>query len=642
MTVEQNDQTAATTGHHDNRWARWNLPRGLEAVLKAAPTVFLPEDRGQLVDLAVGGKGNHTFEVAYDVAGKGRVVEATVVRCRNGLAVNYLDKYMRRRDPDCMFIADDLASDKPDFGAAFGRPFEPVRTEVLHWLSTQELIVLPFLAGGKRVGADAVLVAPVNASFFAAALADLQAMVPASKVPSGFAPRAVLYLAPPFRHSCFDGRQVVVHSRSQGLHEVFSLNLYPGPSAKKGVYGVLITLGESEGWTTLHGSTVEVVTPYDNVLTLMHEGASGGGKSEMLEYPHREEDGRLLLGRNLINGERHLLALPRGCRLRPVTDDMALCHPDIEADQDEGKLVVTDAEEAWFLRINHISQYGTDPLLERVCVHAPEPLIFLNLEGVPGATCLIWEHTEDEPGKPCPNPRVIVPRRLVPDVVNEPVAVDVRSFGIRTPPCTRQAPSYGIVGLLHVLPRALGWLWRLTAPRGHESPSITDTSGMTSEGVGSYWPFATGRRVDQANLLLQQIMETPRTRYKLIPNQHIGCWKVGFMPQWVAREYLARRGSARLRPDQLTPARCPLLGFAMKAMLVEGMPIPDWFLQVNMQPEVGDDGYDAGAKILTDFFQRELDGYLQDPDLDPFGRQIIQCCMDGGSLDDYLALTPLS
>ncbi len=74
---------------------------------------------------------------------------------------------------------------------------------------------------------------------------------------------------------------------------------------------------------------------------------------------------------------------------------------------------------------------------------------------------------------------------------------------------------------------------------------------MTSEGVGSYWPFATGRRVDQANLLLEQIATTPSVRYILCPNQHIGAWKVGFMPQWIAREYLARRGVAKFKPEQV-------------------------------------------------------------------------------------------
>jgi hypothetical protein len=74
-----------------------------------------------------------------------------------------------------------------------------------------------------------------------------------------------------------------------------------------------------------------------------------------------------------------------------------------------------------------------------------------------------------------------------------PVEVDVRSFGVRTPACTKENPSYGILGLFHILPPALAWLWRLVAPRGFNNPSIIDSIEMTSEGVGSYWPFATGK-----------------------------------------------------------------------------------------------------------------------------------------------------
>jgi hypothetical protein len=226
----------------------------------------------------------------------------------------------------------------------------------------------------------------------------------------------------------------------------------------------------------------------------------------------------------------------------------------------------------------------------------------------------------------------------VPGIVNEPVEVDVRSFGIRTPPYSADEPSYGIVGMLHVLPPALAWLWRLVAPRGYANPSITDSGGLSSEGVGSYWPFATGRQVHQANLLLNQIRATPKTRYILIPNQHIGCWHVGFMPQWIGREYIARRSGARFRPGQLTPARCPLLGMTLTSMLVEGVQINPWFLQVELQPEVGTAGYDAGAGALTDFFHQELAPYLDEADLDPLGRRIIECCLSGGKVEDYHTL----
>ncbi len=192
--------------------------------------------------------------------------------------------------------------------------------------------------------------------------------------------------------------------------------------------------------------------------------------------------------------------------------------------------------------------------------------------------------------------------------------------------------------MLHVLPPALAWLWRLVAPRCYANPSITDSVTLSSEGVGSYWPFATGRQVHQANLLLSQVRATPKTRYILIPNQHIGCWHVGFMPQWITREYIARRSGAHFRPDQLTPARCPLLGMTLTSMLIEGVQINPWFLQVELQPEIGMTGYDAGARVLTEFFRRELTPYLEEAELDGVGRDIIECCLRGGTVEDYVAL----
>jgi hypothetical protein len=121
----------------------------------------------------------------------------------------------------------------------------------------------------------------------------------------------------------------------------------------------------------------------------------------------------------------------------------------------------------------------------------------------------------------------------------------------------------------------------------------------------------------------------------LCPNQHIGAWKVGFMPQWIVREYIARRGSANFRPNQLTPARCPLLGHTLSSMLVEGTQIPPWLLEVNLQREVSEETYDKGGEILADFFRRELSPYLEETDLDPLGKDIITCCLDGGTLEQY-------
>lgn len=619
-------------------WTELRLPAEVGDLLGAAAKVTWINSTAELIDLAVGGWGSNAVEVSYELPGRRQVVEATVARLRNGIVVNYPDPYMRRREPDCMFIADDQPTDKARFREHFGREFTEIRRETFDWLKGQNLAAFAFVAGHPELGVDAMAVAPANAGFFALALAMLQGITTPERLMQRFSPKAVLYVAPPFRHTHFGGRQVVVHNRREGLHEMFAYNLYPGPSAKKGVYGVLLELGEREGWVVPHCSTVQVVTPYDNTITIMHEGASGGGKSEMLEQVHREPDGRLLLGHNVVTGEQRFLEIPRACALHPVTDDMAMCHPRLQ--QPDRRLRLVDAEDAWFVRVNHIREYGTDPSLEKLTAQPPEPLVFLNIDAVPGSRAMIWEHIEDAPGKPCPNARVIIPRRIVPRVVDEPVSVDIRSFGVRTPPCTRAEPTYGIIGIFHLLPPALAWLWRLVSPRGHANPSIVASEGMSSEGVGSYWPFATGRRIAQANLLLQQIAETGGVRYILCPNQHIGSWETGFMPQWVAREYLARRGHAKYRPDQLQPARCPLLGHAIRQLQVEGRLVPQDMLQVNLQAEVGDEAYDRGAEILYAFFQRELELY-RNPNLSPLGQQILQCFFDRGTVADYQRLLPV-
>jgi hypothetical protein len=615
------------------------LPPETIALLRAAPSVTVASSHDELIELAVrdaAAEGSH--QVAYQVPERGRVVEAEVCRTRNGICANYLEPYMRRRDPDCLVIGDARPTDKPTYESRFGGAFDPVREATFDWLKTQPLAVFAFHAGLPSPGTQALAICPDNAGFFALGLALLQGIAPLEELPADFQPKAVIYVAPPFRHTHFDGRQIVVHNRREKLHELFSYNLYPGPSAKKGVYGVLLNIGEEEHWVTMHCATVQVVTPYENKVVISHEGASGGGKSEMLEYAHRQPDGTLLLGRNLETGETRKFILPKGCDLRPVTDDMALCHPSLE--QGNGKLSLMDAEDAWFVRCNHIDRYGTDPHLEALTVHPPRPLLFLNIHGRPGATTLLWEHIEDAPGEPCPNPRVIIPRDSIPHVVRGAVNVDVRSMGVRTPPCTAARPSYGIIGLLHLLPPALAWLWRLVAPRGHANPSIVETAGMTSEGVGSYWPFATGRRVDHANLLLNQIIDTPEVRYVLIPNQHIGAWEVGFMPQWIVREYLARRGGARFAANRMRPSRCALLGYTPGTIMVEGSTLGNWFFEVEHQPEVGPAAYDAGAAILTDFFHRELKAFLH-ADLLPVGRRIIECCLADGGLADYQSLLDL-
>lgn len=627
------------------QWPNISLSHSAESVLMEAKSVRFFSTVEELAAAAVPEDEvdeRGFFTVGYDIDGE-FVPEARVCRVKNGISANYVEPYMRRRDPNCMVIADDRATDKPTFRNRFGSDFSGLRQETFDWLKTQDLGCFFFDAGLPGKGLPAVAICPANAAFFAFGLATLQGILPVEQIErqgKDYFHSAIIYIAPPFRHTHFGGKQVVVHNRREELHELYSYNLYPGPSAKKGVYGMLLNYGEQQAWTTAHCSTVKVVTPYDNEVTIMHEGASGGGKSEMLEQMHREADGRLKLGENVVTGERRYISLPRACELRPVTDDMALCHPDLQNHNDrERKLSLIDAEQAWFLRVNHITRYGTDPHLESLTLNTDQPMLFLNIDAVPGSSALIWEHIEDSPGLRCPNPRLIFPRSKYPNIVDEPVTVDIRSFGVRCPPCRHDFPTYGILGLFHVLPPALAWLWRLVAPRGHGNPSIVETEGMSSEGVGSYWPFATGRRVDQANILFRQVMDTTDTLFVLIPNQHVGAWATGFAPQWIAREYLARRGANSFHPDRLLDCRCPLLGRSPRTIQVEGQTIGHWFLRVESQPEVGEQAYDRGAEILTTFFHEQIRQFLTD-DLDPRAREIIEACLEGASASDYDALSP--
>jgi len=609
-----------------------SLPADLLDILSNCKSLSVFNSSEELADASTGGKEIYEFDVKYEIEGKGEYTEAIIHRVKNGISANYTDAYMRRRDPDTMVIADNLPSDKERFSERFNYEFDELRLLTFDWLKKQDLAVFFFFAGRNGIGAGGIAVAPANAAFFAMGLSMLQQIIPVTELSDGFEINSIIYVAPPFRHTHFNGKQIVVHNRTESVHELFSYNLYPGPSAKKGLYGVLISQGEKEGWITAHCSTVQVVSPYDNTTTFMHEGASGGGKSEMLQHIVREDNGQILIGENTVSGERRLINIPLLCSFNPVTDDMALCHPSIQ--KKNGRLRVIDAENAWFIRVDSVNQYGDDPFLEKISLTPKKQLLFLNIDTTPQSTALIWEHIQDSPGKKCPNPRVILPRDIVPGVLDQAVSIDVRSFGVRTPPCSLESPSYGIFGLFHLMPPALAWLWRLVSPRGHANPSIVSSGGMESEGVGSYWPFATGEMIVQANLMLEQIVKTPRTRYVITPNQYVGVWKVGFKPQLLMREYLTRRGNASLRADQYQPARGSILGYEINYLTIEGAKIPSRFLKVYRQPEVGEQGYDAGYKILLEFFKNEVRKYDQ-PGISPLGRKIIEACLNDACVEEY-------
>ena len=619
------------------------VPEDLKEVFEHNKDIVVPTTKQELYDLCFGTSKSGVHIVGYTIPGKGYVQEAEVVLCKNGASVNFTESYMRRRDPHCMYIGDDLPTDKPRLKDAWGIDPADLRAGTMNWLAKQNLVVMPVSIGGKAHGYSCLIVCPENAAFFAYALANIQEFVSVEDIKGKYEPRSIIYVAPPFRHTHFNGKQACVHTRSKTLHEVVSYNLYPGPSAKKGVFSILLDIGEQEGWITNHASAALLETPYEHEIVFMHEGASGGGKSEMLEDIRREVDNRVKLATHTVTGEEFYLNLGDTCKIFPIADDMVNAHTDLQ--DDSGKLVIVDAEYGWFLRVDGDNYYGNIPLYERISIHPDEPLEFFNIEGTPGATCLIWEHYIEENGKPCSNPRVIIPRDMIDNIIpgDEPLQVDVRSFGVRMPPSTKEHPDYGVMGFVQIVPPALAWLWRLVSPRGFKNPSIEDKSagsGLKAEGVGSYWPFATGQKVKQANMLLHQIVGTPNTLNILIPNQHIGVYNVGFTAEWVVREYLARR-MGTVNAKHLVEARCPLFGYSLNELRIDGQHMRLSWLRPELQSTIGREGYDECAKILTDFFKEELKQFLV-PELDPLGRQIIELCMNDAPLEEYLKLTPIN
>src|SRR5664279_6314264 len=150
------------------------LTSDVEKILATKNLIF-PETRMELQELSMCGTDEDVFVVEYDVENQGKIVEATVTKCKNGASVNYTDIYMRRRDPDCLVVADENDTDKARYFERYGEDFTDLRHQTFEWLNKQEtLILVPFMAVGRNFGYAALLIAPENAGFFAAGLADLQ------------------------------------------------------------------------------------------------------------------------------------------------------------------------------------------------------------------------------------------------------------------------------------------------------------------------------------------------------------------------------------------------------------------------------------------------------------------------------------
>ena len=55
--------------------------------------VSVLKDRKEIINLALKNKENKIFVVGYDTKDNSSVAEATVTKCKNGLVINFLEKY---------------------------------------------------------------------------------------------------------------------------------------------------------------------------------------------------------------------------------------------------------------------------------------------------------------------------------------------------------------------------------------------------------------------------------------------------------------------------------------------------------------------------------------------------------------------
>ena len=131
----------------DNYFTRFNLADDVTAALKKCRCIAYAETKEELEEMVYGPTHTSRYDVVYPIEGIGTVKEAEVVRCKNGPVVNFMEDYMRRRDPNCTAIGDDLPSDKPRSKDRLGYDISKLRTETLDWLSTQQVLLLPLTDG---------------------------------------------------------------------------------------------------------------------------------------------------------------------------------------------------------------------------------------------------------------------------------------------------------------------------------------------------------------------------------------------------------------------------------------------------------------------------------------------------------------
>ncbi len=89
----------------DNYFNRFELASEVTEALKKCKCIAYAETKEELQEMAYGPTHTSRYDVVYPIEGLGTVKEAEVVGCKNGCVVNFMEDYMRRRDPNSMAMA---------------------------------------------------------------------------------------------------------------------------------------------------------------------------------------------------------------------------------------------------------------------------------------------------------------------------------------------------------------------------------------------------------------------------------------------------------------------------------------------------------------------------------------------------------
>ena len=174
------------------------IPENMRELLKECKSLTVFDTTEESAEAATGGKNNISFDVKYDVPGKGEYVEAVVHKVKNGISANYTDTYMRRRDPNTMVIGDDKPTGKTRFQDRFGYPFADVQKETFEWMKKQDLALFFYFAGRDNMGIGGLAIAPANAAFFCMGLSMLQKTISTKDLDKNFKVESVIVVTQAF------------------------------------------------------------------------------------------------------------------------------------------------------------------------------------------------------------------------------------------------------------------------------------------------------------------------------------------------------------------------------------------------------------------------------------------------------------